>query len=177
MGRLSTFSLSVLMTSVALPFSAAAQDTQIEFDDEIIVRGVNIPDEKRATAEISNVLTDVKLQRTGDADIAGALRRVTGLSLSQGKFVVVRGLNERYSNLTLNGSPLPSPEPLRRVAPLDLFPTSIIRNVLVQKTFSPEYSGEFGGGLIELRTKAVPDESFLEFKTSIGLDLVTTGSD
>ncbi|MEO0673794.1 MAG: TonB-dependent receptor [Pseudomonadota bacterium] len=177
MGRLSTFSLSVLMTSVALPFSAAAQDTQIEFDDEIIVRGVNIPDEKRATAEISNVLTDVKLQRTGDADIAGALRRVTGLSLSQGKFVVVRGLNERYSNLTLNGSPLPSPEPLRRVAPLDLFPTSIISNVLVQKTFSPEYSGEFGGGLIELRTKAVPDESFLEFKTSIGLDLVTTGSD
>lgn len=177
MGRLSSLSLSLLMTSAVLPIGAFAQDNGIEIDDEIIVRGVNIPDEKRATAEISNVLTEVKLQRTGDSDIAGALRRVTGLSLSQGKFVVVRGLNERYSNLTLNGSPLPSPEPLRRVAPLDLFPTAVVSNVLVQKTFSPEYSGEFGGGLIELRTKAVPDEPFLEFKTSIGLDLVSTGRD
>ena len=176
MGRLSTLSLTMLMSSVALPFSAMAQDIPA-VDDEIVVRGVNIPDEKRVTSEISNVLTDVKLERTGDADIASALRRVTGLSLSQGKFVVVRGLNERYSNLTLNGSPLPSPEPLRRVAPLDLFPTSVVSNVLVQKTFSPQYSAEFGGGLIELRSKAVPEEPFLEFKTSIGLDLVTTARD
>ena len=177
MRRLSSLSLTMLMASVALPVGAFAQDFELDLDDEIVVRAVKIPDEKRATAEISNVLTDVKLERSGDSDIAGALRRVTGLSLSQGKFIVVRGLNERYSNLTLNGSPLPSPEPLRRVAPLDLFPTSIVSSVLVQKTFSPEYSGEFGGGLIELRSKAVPDEPFVEFKTSISLDLVSTGRD
>jgi len=94
--------------------------------------------------------------------------------LSQGKFIVVRGLNERYSSLTLNGSPLPSPEPLKRVAPLDLFPTSVVGSALVQKTFSPQYSGEFGGGLIELRSKSIPDEKFFEIGLSISLDTVTT---
>ena len=176
MGRLTSLSLSLLMSSVVFPVTAVAQ-FGAEITDEIVVRGVNIPDEKRATSQISNVLSDVKIERSGDSDVAGALRRVTGLSLSQGKFIVVRGLNERYSNLSLNGSPLPSPEPLRRVAPLDLFPTSVVSGILVQKTFSPEFSGEFGGGLIELRSKSLPDEPFFDFKISGSLDLVTTARD
>jgi len=175
MRRINKSFMAFLMTGtffVGAMSAASAQDTSADdtsfqidetFIDEIIVRGVNIPDEKRATSEISNLLTPEKLERAGDSDIAEALRRVTGLSLSQGKFIVVRGLNERYSNLTLNGSPLPSPEPLRRVAPLDLFPTSVVGTALVQKTFSPQYSGEFGGGLIELRSKSLPEEGFLEF--------------
>ncbi|MEM9495238.1 MAG: TonB-dependent receptor [Pseudomonadota bacterium] len=166
----------MITTALTVLSPALAQDADLsyEVDDQIIVRGVNIPDEKRATSEISNLLTPEKLERTGDSDIAQALRRVTGLSLSQGKFIVVRGLNERYSNLTLNGSPLPSPEPLRRVAPLDLFPTSVVGSALVQKTFSPQYSGEFGGGLIELRSKALPDEGFFEVGLNVGLDTETT---
>ncbi len=143
--------------------------------DEIIVRGFNIPDEKRATSEISSVLDETSFQRTGDSDIAEALNRVTGISLSQGRFVIVRGLNERYSSVTINGSPLPSPEPLRRVVPLDIVPTSILAGSLVQKTYSPQLSAEFGGGLVELRTKTLPDEGFLEIGGSIGLDLATTG--
>ena len=168
--------ISGLLASTVFTSVAVAQDGAIA-DDQIVVRGVNIPDEKRATSEISNVLTPETLERTGDSDIAEALRRVTGLSLSQGKFVVVRGLNERYSNLTLNGSPLPSPEPLRRVAPLDLFPTSVVGGALVQKTFSPQYSGEFGGGLIELRSKGLPDEGFFEVSATVGLDDESTGRD
>ncbi len=172
---------SALLATTALARAANAQDADApDFSavtDEIVVRGVNIPDEKRATSEISSILTPEKLQRQGDSDIAEALRRVTGLSLSQGKFIVVRGLNERYSNLTLNGSPLPSPEPLRRVAPLDIFPVSVIETALVQKTFSPEYSGEFGGGLIELRSKSIPDEPFLDISLKIGIDTETTARD
>ena len=172
--------LTALLATTAFTSVAKAQDAdQSDFSitDEIIVRGVNIPDEKRATSEISSVLTPERLERQGDSDIAAALRRVTGLSLSQGKFIVVRGLNERYSSLTLNGSPLPSPEPLRRVAPLDLFPTSVVETALVQKTFSPEFSAEFGGGLIELRSKGVPDENFLTISLSTELDTATTASD
>lgn len=153
---------------------AVAQELDIPVD-EIVVRGVNIPDEKRATSEISAVLDQTSFDRTGDSDIAEALRRVTGISLSQGRFVVVRGLNERYSSVTINGSPLPSPEPLRRVVPLDIVPTSILAGSLVQKTYSPQFSGEFGGGLVELRTKGIPDETFLEIGGSIGLDLSTSG--
>ena len=164
-------------TALTAVTPAAAQEANFAVDDEIVVRARNIPDEKRATSEISNLLTPEKLERAGDSDIAAALRRVTGLSLSEGRFIVVRGLNERYSNLTLNGSPLPSPEPLRRVAPLDLFPTSVVGSALVQKTFSPEYSGEFGGGLIELRSKSLPDEGFFDVSINVGLDTETTARD
>ncbi|MEM8772959.1 MAG: TonB-dependent receptor [Pseudomonadota bacterium] len=169
---------ALLMASSTLCAVASAQDVDTsQIADQIIVRGVNIPDEKRATSEISTVLSTEDLARAGDADIASALRRVTGLSLAQGKFIIVRGLNERYSSLTLNGSPLPSPEPLRRVAPLDLLPTSIVETALVQKTFSPQFSGEFGGGLIELRSKGIPDERFFDISLSAALDTETTGRD
>ncbi|MGV6801433.1 MAG: TonB-dependent receptor domain-containing protein [bacterium] len=143
-------------------------------EDVIVVRGVNIPDEKKSTSEISSLLDEEAFTRQGDSDVAGALARVTGLSITDGKFVVARGLNERYNNATLNGSPLPSPEPLKRTVPLDLFPTSILRGTLVQKTFSPQYSGEFGGAMIDLRTKTVPNDDFMEAKIQFGANTVTT---
>ncbi len=64
----------------------------------------------------------------------------------------MRGLGDRYSLALLNGSPLPSPEPLRRAIPLDLFPTDVVASSLVQKTYSPNFPGEFGGGVINLTT-------------------------
>ncbi len=167
---------AALLASTALSAASAAMAQELDIPtDEIVVRGVNIPDEKRATSEISAILDATSFDRTGDSDIAEALRRVTGISLSQGRFVIVRGLNERYSSVTINGSPLPSPEPLRRVVPLDIVPTSILAGSLVQKTYSPQFSAEFGGGLVELRTKGIPDESFFEIGGSIGLDLATSG--
>ncbi|RZO63841.1 MAG: hypothetical protein EVA70_08900 [Parvularculaceae bacterium] len=170
----------VILTAVLLSGAAMPAYAQIDIGamtDEIVVRGVNIPNEKRATSEISAVLDEAAFERTGDSNIADALRRVTGLSLAEGKFVIVRGLNERYSSATLNGSPLPSPEPLRRVAPLDLFPTSVLSGSLVQKTYSPEFSGEFGGGAIDLRTRSLPNESFFEVVGNVGLDTASTAKD
>lgn len=145
--------------------------------DSVVVRGVFIPDEKRATSEISSFIDSEDFRVTGDNDAASALRRVTGLTIARDKFIFVRGLNERYSNASLNGSPLPSPEPLRRVAPLDLFPTSILDSVLVQKTWSPQFSAEFGGGLIQLRTVAVPDSGFFEINTRVSVNAVTSFQD
>ncbi|MEM9170064.1 MAG: TonB-dependent receptor [Pseudomonadota bacterium] len=165
-------------SSIALATAAAAQDVDpAAITDEIVVRGVNIPDEKRATSEISAVLDEAAFQRQGDSDIASALRRVTGLTINDGKFVIVRGLNERYSNATVNGSPLPSPEPLRRIVPLDLIPTSVLSGTLVQKTYSPNYSAEFGGGVIELRTTKLPEQSFFEISVSGELDTESTFRD
>jgi outer membrane receptor protein involved in Fe transport len=143
--------------------------------EEIVVRGKFIPDVVRANPVVVSVLTAQQIERTGDGDIAGALQRVTGLSLVGGRFVYVRGLGERYSQALLNGLPLPSPEPLRRVVPLDLFPTSIIASSAVQKTYSPRFPGEFGGGAINLTTKSAPDEPFLKINTSLGGNTQTTG--
>lgn len=140
----------------------------------IIVTGRYIPEPVRASSEVLSVLSSEDLARTGEGDAAGALQRVSGLSLVGGRFVYVRGLGERYSLALLNGSPLPSPEPLKRTVPLDLFPTSILASSLVQKTYSVNYTGEFGGGVINLTTRAVPDEPFITFSGSLSGNSETT---
>lgn len=141
---------------------------------DIVVVGRNIPNPVRATPEVVSVLSAQDIARTGEGDIAGALQRVTGLSVVGGRFVYVRGLGERYSLALLNGAPLPSPEPLRRVVPLDLFPTSIIASTVVQKTYSVNYPAEFGGGVVNLTTLSAPDGPFLDIGYGIGGDSVTT---
>jgi hypothetical protein len=113
--------------------------------------------ERQSSASVSDVLGAEQMSRAGDSDAASALKRVTGLTVVDGKYVYVRGLGERYSSSLLNGATLPSPEPERRVVPLDLFPTKMLESVVVQKTFSPDQPAEFGGGVVSLRTKSVPD--------------------
>ncbi|MDF2494671.1 TonB-dependent receptor [Sphingomonas sp.] len=142
---------------------------------DIVVVGRNIPNTVRSTAQVINVLSSADIARTGEGDIAGALTRVTGLSVVGNGYVFVRGLGDRYSSALLNGSPLPSPEPLRRTVPLDIFPTTIVGSALVQKTYSVNYPGEFGGGVINLTTKAIPDENFVTVGASGGIDTQTTG--
>jgi TonB-dependent receptor len=142
--------------------------------EDIIVRGRFTPNPIRATPEVVSVLSAADIARTGEGDIAGALTRVTGLSVVGNGFVYVRGLGDRYSLALLNGSPLPSPEPLRRVVPLDLFPTNVISSTLVQKSFSVNFPGEFGGGVVNLTTRAIPSETFFEIGGSISGDTEST---
>lgn len=141
---------------------------------EVVVTGRFIPNVKKTTSEIVSVLDQAALQRTGDSDIGSALSRVTGLSLVGGKFVYVRGLGGRYSSAILDGSVLPSPEPLRRVVPLDVFPTELLSGAVIQKTYSVEFPGEFGGGLIQLKTLAIPRKPFFEFGVSTGMNTRST---
>lgn len=143
--------------------------------EEITVIGRYIPDEKRATSEISNILDAEAFTLAGDGDVAVALQRLPGLSLVGGKYVYVRGLGERYSSTLLNKSGVPSTEPLRKVVPLDIFPTAIIKDVLVQKTYSAAYPAEFAGGVIDIRTKSVPDEFVLEVGISGQYNTEATG--
>ncbi|HLL31557.1 MAG TPA: TonB-dependent receptor [Allosphingosinicella sp.] len=171
-------------TAVAPDEGASSPDDEIEVSapgarpdqgEEIVVTGRNIPNVLRNTAEVVSVLSSEDIARTGEGDIAGALQRVTGLSVVGNGFVFVRGLGDRYSLALLNGSPLPSPEPLRRVVPLDIFPTGLIASSLVQKSYSVNYPGEFGGGVINLTTRSIPDEAFLTLGGSAELDGETTG--
>lgn len=145
--------------------------------DEIIVLGRHIPEQNRESSEVAAFLTAEDLERTGDSNAAAALTRVTGLSVVEGRFVYVRGLGERYSSAMLNGSPLPSPEPLQRVVPLDLFPSNVLAGVTVQKTYSANYPGEFGGGVIDLTTIDAPAEPFFSMQVSVGGNTETTGKE
>jgi outer membrane receptor protein involved in Fe transport len=140
----------------------------------IIVTGRRNRDPARNSGQVLSVLSEADIARTGEGDIAGALTRVSGLSLVGSGRVFVRGLGDRYSLALLNGLPLPSPEPLSRVVPLDIFPTSVISSSLVQKTYSANFPGEFGGGVINLTTKAIPTEDFLTISAAASGDTETT---
>lgn len=141
---------------------------------EIVVTGRYIPEPVRNTAQVVSVLSAEEIARTGEGDISGALQRVTGLSVTPSGFVYVRGLGDRYSLALLNGLALPSPEPLRRVVPLDIFPTSIVSSAVVQKSYSVNYPGEYGGGVINLTTAALPEENYLTIGAGVGIDTETT---
>ena len=142
---------------------------------EIVVLGRRDENIQKATTQVVTVLTNEDIARTGEGDIAGALGRVTGLSVVGDGFVYVRGLGDRYSLALLNGSPLPSPEPLRRAVPLDIFQTDVVASSLVQKTYSPDFPGEFGGGVINLTTLNVPRAPFLTLGFGASGDTETTG--
>ncbi len=161
--------IKFLAIAIASAFSNAALPQDVPQIEEIAVIGQFVPDEKRSTSSVSNVVGSEQFQRSGDSNIAEGLKRVAGLSTVDGKFVYVRGLGERYSTTLLNGAILPSPEPINRVVPLDLFPTAILDSVLVQKTYSAQFPSEFGGGVLQLRTKKSTDEFFWNVSTSAGL--------
>jgi hypothetical protein len=172
---LATSALTAVSLALAVPgHEARAADAAPSSVDEIVVLGEFIPDTMRQTSQVSSVMIPEDLVRTGDSNVAAALVRVTGISLVEGRFIYVRGLGERYSSALLNGSPLPSPEPLQRVVPLDLFPSNIIAGITVQKTYSPDYPGEFGGGTVDIETIGVPDERFLSMSVSGGGTVGTT---
>lgn len=142
---------------------------------DIVVTGQRLRNLQRSAPQVITVLSTEDIARTGEGNIAGALGRVTGLSVVGSGYVYVRGLGDRYSLALLNGSPLPSPEPLKRVVPLDLFPSGVIASSLVQKSYSANYPGEFGGGVINLTTKAVPRDPFIQIGFGMSGDSETTG--
>ncbi len=121
---------------------------------------------RKKTSSVADVLGAEQIAKAGDSDAASSLKRVTGLTLVDGKYIYVRGLGERYSQTLLDGSTLPSPDPARRVVPLDMFPSGIIKNLVIQKSYTADKPGEFGGGAILLETKSIPEKFFFKIKTS-----------
>ena len=192
--------LLLLSTALSMPVEVLAQDSDADTDNQpvtdvedqdavddqdqagpeisipggaIIVTGRRVRDPARGSSQVLTVLSAEDIARTGEGDIAGALSHVTGLSVVGSGRVYVRGLGDRYSLAMLNGLPLPSPEPLSRVVPLDIFPTNVVASSLVQKTYSANFPGEFGGGVINLTTRAIPEENFLKVSVSTGGDSLT----
>jgi hypothetical protein len=133
--------------------------------------------ERRESEGVTDVLSAEQISRAGDSDAAGALKRVTGLTLVGGQYIYVRGLGERYSSVVLNDATIPSPDPTRRVVPLTLFPTDVIEAVVVQKTAAANLPGEFGGGTVQLRTVSFPPELTAKLSVNLGYRDNTTGAD
>lgn len=133
--------------------------------------------ERRDERAVTEVLGAEQISKSGDSNAAEALQRVTGLTVVGGRYVYVRGMGERYSSALLNGATLPSPDPERRVVPLDLFPADVLESISVQKTYSPDLPGEFGGGATKLRTRRIPDGFGATFSLSSAWNSETTFED
>lgn len=146
-------------------------DEQIE---EIIATGrfvdssQQLVNERMNDAFAADLLGEDTISRLGDSTVAAALRRVPGLTLVQDKYVYIRGLGERYSQSTLNKAHIPSPDLTRNVIPLNVFPTSIVESLRVQKAWSADLPANFGGGAVDIRTKGIPDGFELNFEVGLG---------
>lgn len=134
-------------------------------------------DEQRTAVGVVNAISAEQIARSPDSDVAQSIRRVSGVTVQEGKFVVVRGLGERYTTTSLNGARIPSPEPERRVVPLDLFPSGVIQTVTTSKTFTPNLSGDFSGAMVNIRTQEYPRERSLSFSASAGMNPATFGAE
>lgn len=145
--------------------------------EEVVVKATRLQgsaaaviEERRNQAFVADILGAEQISKTGDSDAASALRRVTGLTLVDGKYIYVRGLGERYSSARLNGANIPSPDLTRNVIPLDIIPSSIIESLSVQKSYSPSMPAAFGGGAIDIRTKSVPSDFVANIELGLAYD-------
>lgn len=130
--------------------------------------------ERKKAAVVQDSIGAQEIARTPDANAGEAARRVVGVTLVNGKYVFVRGLGGRYVQTLLNGTLMPSPEPDEPGIPLDLFPTSLLSNLNVLKTFSPELPGQFGGGSLTIDTSTFPTQLEVKARAGVGGDSATT---
>ncbi|MGH8223700.1 MAG: TonB-dependent receptor plug domain-containing protein, partial [Woeseiaceae bacterium] len=151
--------------------------------EEVVVTGrfINasqqVINERITDASVTDLLDAETISRLGDSTVSAALRRVPGLTLVADKFVYIRGLGERYSATSLNGAQIPSPDLTRNVIPLDVFPTSIVQSLRVQKAWSADLPANFGGGSVDIRTKGVPDGFKFKFEIGTAYNSLSSGED
>ena len=123
---------------------------------------------QRRSASVVDVISIENIKRAGDSDVGSAMKRVTGVTVEGGKYVYVRGLGDRYTLTLLNGSEIPGLDPDRNSVQMDMFPSTLVDNIVVHKTFSPDLPGSFSGGLIKIGTKDFPSNFTMQYSSSIG---------
>lgn len=132
-------------------------------------------EEQRNSNNVINTVTAEQISRTPDSDAAQAVQRVSGVTVQDGRYVFVRGLGERYTTTSLNGSRIPSPEPERKVVPLDLFPSYLLASITTTKTYTPDEPGDYSGARVDLRTREFPARRTFALAMSSGFNSAATG--
>lgn len=149
--------------------------------NEVVIRGevkkesanAVLIQQKNAIAVSSGVSADL-IRKTPDRTTADVIKRVSGASIQDNKFAIVRGLGDRYNMGFLNGAPLPSSESDRKAFSLDIIPAAVLDNMMITKTATPDMPGDFAGGFIQINTKDIPDEDQTNVQLSMGMHSLTT---
>jgi outer membrane receptor protein involved in Fe transport len=130
---------------------------------------------QKNTNTVASVISAESIKRSPDRNTAEILKRTPGASIQEGKFIIVRGLADRYNQAMLNGILLTSTEPDRKTFSFDLFPSQIIDNIIINKAFVPELPGEWAGGLIQVNTKDIPSKNFFNIQLATSANTLVTG--
>ncbi|MBL7933931.1 MAG: TonB-dependent receptor [Bacteroidia bacterium] len=133
--------------------------------------------QQKNSASVSDGISAETIKRTPDRTTSDVLKRISGVTIQDDKFVIVRGLNERYNASYLNGSPLPSTEPDKKAFAFDLFPSNMLDNLVINKTATPDMPSEFAGGIVQVNTKSIPEKNFVSISGGVGYNTVTTGKE
>lgn len=132
---------------------------------------------QKNTNTIAAVVSAEAISRSPDRNTGEVLKRIPGASIQEGKYLIIRGLSDRYNQAMLNGIQLSSTEPDRKTFSFDIFPSAMIDNIIVNKAFVPELPGEWAGGLVQINTKDIPAKPFFNIQAGTGINTQTTGKD
>ena len=164
--------LRVLLVPQVVKLDAIKMPVQLSQASE---RG--LLEQRMRSSRIEDSISTEEISRLPASSAGEAIKRVTGVSIVGGRYVFVRGLGERYSNTLLNNVEIPSPEPNRRVVPMDIFPASLLASLQTVKTFSPDQPGGFAGGSVQVFTKDFPEELTMSLSMSTGFNTQATGEE
>lgn len=123
---------------------------------------------KRKSSNVIDGISSASFKRMGDSNAAAAAKRVPGVSIEGGKYVFVRGLGDRYTKSILNGMDIPGLDPDRNTLQMDIFPTNVLDNIIVLKTFTADLPADFTGGVVNIATKAFPEDRKMSVSLGAG---------
>ncbi|MCY4044798.1 MAG: TonB-dependent receptor [Cellvibrionales bacterium] len=176
------FIFSSMLTSIAAMTSqnllAETNETTIE-ETEILgtYKKNNFNDKEQQSLNVVDTLDSEAIARFGDSSAGDAIKRVVGVSLVDSKYAVIRGLKGRFVANRLNGASMPSLNPTRREIALDIFPSSILGGIEVEKSYRPELPGNTTGGMINMVTKDPTGDPTNQIKIGLGYTTGVTGKD
>jgi TonB-dependent receptor len=152
--------------------NAVLQEVVIEAKSLQFTEGAILTQQKKASGLLDG-LSAQTFSKRGDGDVGAALNRVIGVTVKNGKEVFVRGIGDRYNQSVLNGMQIPGLNPTKNSVQLDLFPTSVVDNIIIYKTFSADLPANFTGGLVDITSKEFPDKFAASINVSLGFDPVS----
>ncbi len=164
--------------NITLDFTLESDNVAIK---EVVIEAVQqrntdaslISIQKKSFA-VQDGISAQQMARTGSNNAAESMKQMTGASVEEGKFMVMRGLGDRYSIAQLNGLPIPSSDPYRNASSLDLIPSSFIDNIVTTKTFTPDQPGNFAGGNLNISTKSFPEKPYLTVNVSQSMNSLSS---
>ncbi len=149
---------------------------------EVIAKALKVKDNYMEKVKINSSVTidyvsGETMKKTGDANVTAAVTRVAGVSTNQSGLITVRGIGDRYIKTTINGSRIPTLDPFTNNIKLDMFPASLVDNVIITKTASPDLPGDWAGAYLSIETKDYPEKFYLNVESSFGYNNSTTFRD